>query len=283
VTKLLWLLIGVFSFILRPGRTGCNASRYPSEEEHRTAEQAHWRQQRKIEFTAVILSALAAAAAISGLFQAIGAANVAQDQLHVMRDEQRPWIKVEPENVGDFVVSNGLGTPQAVLLVDFRITNVGRTPAFNVRFLVDGFVSPPAPDGQDVLREQQRRCESLRHGQLDTRGRKSIIFPKDYIADTDLGPAGARAVTTGTMPGEIARALREGDGKTFWFYLYGCADYALTGGAEGHHQTGFVFQVLRVVPRDEQTDVVTPAFTLSDVAPKNIRLRQLPSASGQTD
>jgi hypothetical protein len=80
-----------------------------------------------------------------------------------------------------------------------------------------------------------------------------------------------------------AQALSEGDGKTYSFYIYGCADYALEGGAGDRHQTGVIYQVLRVAPRDEKIDVVTPAFTLDDVPRDRIRLRSLPAAGGQTN
>jgi hypothetical protein len=55
--------------------------------------------------------------------------------------------------------------------------------------------------------------------QIDTDWREAVIFPQDDIMDDNLGPVGPRAVSTGTMPGEIARALDSGRGKMFSFYV----------------------------------------------------------------
>ncbi len=256
MNKLLWLLIGAFSFILR-SKGSVFPTRRPSEEEHHVAEQAHWRSQETATRWARVFSAIAgvaaiitAGAAIVGLFAAVQAANeaqrqaeAAQGQLRVMRDEQRPWIKVQPEEIGDVLMSNGLG-PQATLFVSFRLTNVGRTPAFNVRFLVEGFAYGfrynILAERNAVLGEQHRRCERVRHEQIDNPARGVILFPGDSILDSELAPGDARTITSGTMPGDIDRAMHEGDGKTFVFYLYGCADYAFEGGAQERHQTGVV-------------------------------------------
>jgi hypothetical protein len=228
MNKLLLLLVGVLSFILPAS---------PAEDKCRSAEQEHWRQQRKIEAKALALSArvavasaIAAAAAICGVglasyaaYEAQRQAGAALGQLKVMRDEQRPWIKVEPDEIGDFFVSNGLGTPQADLIAHFKLTNVGRAPAFHVRFFVWAFVSSFEPENKNVATEQQRRCEAVRHGHPDADTWAAMIFPENHIVDTDLGPAGARVVTTGSMPGgHCPRPKRGRWQNVFVLYLRMC-------------------------------------------------------------
>ena len=118
-------------------------------EEQRNAERGHWRAQGRIGWTTVVVSAIAASAALAGLFLAIDAANEARrqadaavGQLRIMRAEQRPWIKVEPTKIGDFLTYGGLDGPQAVLNVSFKLTNVGKNPAVGIRFLAWGFAGP---------------------------------------------------------------------------------------------------------------------------------------------
>ena len=124
MSKLLWLLIGGLSVVFRPRQIEGRATHHPSEEEHRIAERAYWRSQRGIGGTAVALSGLAALAAY-------GAFAAADGQLCAMRDEQRPWIKVEPEMIiSGLSLYNGYnGEPTMVLSALFKLTQRWQKPS----------------------------------------------------------------------------------------------------------------------------------------------------------
>ena len=104
---------------------------------------------------------------------------------------------------------------------------------------------------RDVVKEQQERCERAQTEPPGVQG--ATIFPGDHIFDDN--PAYNAQNAEGIMPGDIARALREGDGKTFEFYVIGCADYAFNAGSGDRHQTGFIYRVMHMEDGQDSADL----------------------------
>jgi len=228
----------------------------------------------------------------SGFFALIAAfaagisAWIFNDQLEEARMERRAWVKVEPETVNGFTV---LFLPPGVKplpeadrgFVDivFRITNVGHAPAFNVRFNIWGFVF--FKGHTDMLAEQHQRCESIRRTPLDNPGRGTVIFPGDHVLDTDLS-LGAHMVA-GATNSDVDKALADGDGRTFPFYIYGCVDYAWENGGPTHYQTGIVYQVSHISQNAAGINTMDALSPTQSLPGNEVKLYLLPSASGQTN
>jgi hypothetical protein len=143
-----------------------------------------------------------------------------------MQDEQRPWIKVDPETVGALSLFDAGGKPYGFLYVTFKLTNVGKRPAFNVQLLLWGFV--PRKD-HDVLTAEKDRCGKAEIQPLDNPNRGAVIFLGDHVLDSDLTPPGK--ILAGVSPEDITQSIKEGDGKTFQLEIFGCANYTFEVGA----------------------------------------------------
>jgi len=201
----------------------------------------------------------------------------ADRQIGIMENDQRPWIKVETEIAGPFDFHAG---GLANLPLRFTLTNVGKSPAFNIRLGAWGYLIFPGHN--DPHKEQAQRCEWLRGQPLDNPARGSTLFPGDRVPWDQLG--GAFTSGIGFTQDEILKGVVEENGLgRLNISFFGCADYVF-GASRRHHQTGFIYNLALVVPREG----MQPGLTFSIVPQGNIsqdhlRLFLSPSASGQTD
>lgn len=109
-----------------------------------------------------------------------GQLKVMQGQLDAMEADQRPWIKVEP-NVGELPVDLTHGVGGLPFHANYKLTNTGHSPAFNVRVAPYSFV--PTEGKYDMFAEQHERCEQSRTEPLDNWARGYILFPGDSVID----------------------------------------------------------------------------------------------------
>jgi hypothetical protein len=212
-------------------------------------------------------------AAVATALLALATLYLARDagrQITIMEDDQRPWVKVETEIAGplEFIIG-GFGN----LPLRFTLTNVGKSPAFNVTLVPWGFLVFQGHN--DTHKEQRERCGSRRDQPLDNPARGSVLFPGDHLLWDQLGASGV-----GYSPDEIQKGLVDENGqRDLHIWIIGCADYVF-GEPKRHHQTGFIYSLGRIIPREGMEPALTfgivPQGTISR---DQLRLFPSPSAS----
>jgi hypothetical protein len=203
-------------------------------------------------------------ATVATALLALGTFYLARDagrQIRTMENDQRPWVKVEPEIAGrlEFIVG-GFGN----LPLRFTLTNVGKSPAFNVTVVPWGFLSFQGHN--DPLKELRARCDWLRDQPLDNPARGSVLFPGDRVPWDQLGVS-----AVGFSPDDIQKSVvQENDQRHLYIWIIGCADY-MFGEPKQHHQTGFIYRLGQIIPREG----MQPALTFGIVPQATVSRKQL--------
>lgn len=217
--------------------------------------------------------------AFATLLLAFGTAWLARDasrQIGIMENDQRPWIKVETEIAGPLDFTHGF----VYMPLRLTLANVGKSPAFNIRPGVWGSLAFSGHN--DPQKEQAQTCARFRGEPLDNPARGFILFPGDRVPWEQMG--GGHMSGVGFSPQDIQRNLVDENGrKVLGIWILGCVDYVF-GEPTQHHQTGLIYSVGQIIPREG----MEPALTFS-IAPQGsipsdkLRLILSPSGSGQTD
>jgi hypothetical protein len=209
---------------------------YPTEEEHRSNEQAHWNWQQASENRRDIfnraafgLSVVAVIGAIYSASKSNDQAIAAQGQLTAMREEQRAWIKITivPE-----AISWWKTCPNIELTSQIRNKNVGHVPALGVQYTVMG-----ADSVKDIFELQRTSCRPS----TGTRA----IYPGDVedASKLDFG----RSVAGVTLEHSTATN----------FIIYGCTSYKADSSGPDHH-TFFMYEVAHTTPAREMSYLFSP-------------------------
>jgi hypothetical protein len=186
-----------------------------------------------------VLTTIAAFAAAGIATYAVHDAHVGSDkqytamigQLNVMRAEQRPWIKVQPEATGPLIFTQtalGLTTDVPVAI---NLTNVGKLPAFNVRVEIH---ATAAYGGSEPIDEVQRKACDFAATLMRAAPQGRLLFPTD---SSDRVP-GEKAPNI--QPPEITKGMALSATGMVGILVYGCALYAEEPGGP-MHQTGFIY------------------------------------------
>jgi hypothetical protein len=163
-------------------------------------------------------------------------AAIMQGQLKAMEADQRPWIKIEATIAGPLTFFEPVGF--ADMPMHFMLTNVGHSPAFNVRLTAWSFLL--SLNHHELEREWGERCENFKRTPLDNPARGMILFPCDQLPWDQSG--------IGLTPDDIKKnIIDEGGNKGLDVWIYGCADYVF-GEPKAHHQTGFVYRLGHLIP-----------------------------------
>ena len=112
------------------------------EREHRLAEQRHWKRQTRIAVWLNWLTALAAVAALGGLWVLKGTLNTTSAQVDVMRRSERPWALI------DSIVFEQPLTSNEPLRLRVLFNNSGHSPAFVDMIDLNAHVDPGTDCGQ---------------------------------------------------------------------------------------------------------------------------------------
>jgi hypothetical protein len=166
---------------------------------------------------------------------------IMQGQLNAMEADQRPWIKIDvfPGALQVVLGPTDDNGPWLMFHPHFKMTNIGKSPAFNARSFVQGFIV--GENHSDPLSEQKLMCEKIRSEKVDNDWAKgTVLFPGDYITEY-MGGGASQAV--GFVGKNALRYMKNINGKmSFSFYIVGCVDYAY-GTELKRHQTGFVYEI----------------------------------------
>jgi hypothetical protein len=174
-----------------------------------------------------------------------------QGQLNAMEADQRPWIALQA-----LPLLTGFQTDPNVAMMEltFNIKNTGKTPARRVGILlriIDQFIHP------DLLTVQTNICaDSSKPLQPGAKYIEFTMFPGDQYSK------GAIAFMFKDAIAESRKRNKEGH-AVISAAIVGCIDYQFLF-AEAHHQTGFIFDVLRKVP----APVIGAGIDLDSVAPE---------------
>jgi hypothetical protein len=130
----------------------------------------------KTPFTVLLFLATCTYALIT-LFQL----NAMRDQLDVMRDDKRPWIKVAVTIEKPLHFTDWNGTKGVNALLHFDLTNYGDAPAVNIRIVPQIMQHPGNPKRSELDIPQKDTCERAR-AQADENAIGGIaIFPKESV------------------------------------------------------------------------------------------------------
>jgi hypothetical protein len=158
------------------------------------------------------------------------AADVAKDTLVA---SHRAWLR--PDVAVGQLSFNQLGAHTDVL---FEMKNIGNAPALHVAcyaWLVP-MIGGAVPNG-----ELKPRCDEIRRKPI---GWGFSLFPGQKFPN-DLGLAGY-SVTASLGKDDVERATIVRDGiEQIEFFVMGCVDYTFPADSTVHHQTQFMFQIMR--------------------------------------
>jgi hypothetical protein len=183
-------------------------------------------------------------------------------QLDEMRDEQRPWVSVDPKD--------GLGISQPLTFKDamgvgfrvaYKLRNTGKSPALHVRFQAKIVFLPMKESSViEISRSQDRFCEPIRN--IADEFYDNIVFPGDEIGgDWPLGASQS----------DVNASLKTRDSGPFRHpgfvtpYAIICIDYQLSPKTSNHFQTRYAF--LLGIPQSNGTIIgdLKPEGTQPDV------------------
>jgi hypothetical protein len=207
--------------------------------------------------------------ALSGQLKAM------QGQLDAMEADQRPWVRIEafPGDLRAFPATADKPFPSIIFDPHFKMTNVGKSPAFNAQFYLIGYAINK--DHNDPNSAQKEACERMRRTPLDNAARGHLLFPGDFF---DEG-AGVGKYNVAFMGPQARQYFAEENGSlSLTFYIIGCVDYVFGKPIE-HHQTGFVFEVWQTKEVDGRPTISNSFTTSEGVSADNIRLIPNPSSS----
>lgn len=230
------------------------------------------RRKRTLKFWIELVAALATVA-IAALTYAY--VHYSSKQWQTMRQEleisERPWISVAPVQFSGLTFDNNGGRFTIRLL----IKNTGHSPATHVQLQAKLI---PIKFGQEVfsepVKEQRRLCNSA----STRKGREEFaaftLFP-DEQTTRDAGMS--------MTPDEIKSAETKPPkwDKPFIVVLVaGCVDYQFEF-ERGHHQTGFLYQLWRIDPKDPFNGAAT--YSGESLPSSSLRLEPYPFGGSYPD
>jgi hypothetical protein len=197
-----------------------------------------------------------------------------QGQLNIMKDEQRPWAKIDIRTA-DFPPFDPTGVPAIPILP--VITNVGHSPLFGAKIRSWAFL--PGISGEDFFASWKKDCDKFRkEDRSDRWDQGAFLFPEEYFT-------GGTPLVGPLMPGigrDILNSVKAGkDGRrVVAIYVYGCVNYSFTGTGEVH-QTRFLVRMIRNHSAGAQTSRDS-VFDLSEMVQPN-EIMFIPGPGGGRD
>lgn len=181
---------------------------------------------------------------------------------------QRAWISVEA-SVGAPLVFDQNGASTSIA---FRIKNVGNSPATHITPHVRLGVLKEG--GPYPLEEQTRGCSEVRQGPI---GLGFTLFPGQSFPESQGLASGSWGVNISQE--EIGKGRQvSADKKHIALFIVGCIDYTFPSDPEHHHQTGFIFDLLRFV-KGIPVAVINPDD--GQIPADNLRLMDSPFGVGR--
>lgn len=228
------------------------AREYYSSKARPTRRKRIWRWTRNsLEIAAVVVAIVLASLTYRTLQQVKRQADSAHNQVFIMEEQNRPWLKVTNVSLRQSVppiltlsfqhykVKSGEEVTQATLQIEFMLRNIGHSVAQSVMVESELFFTTASSTTQftdAVKTEQTRFCDASLSGAPDMSAR-SAVFP-DGPSIWDLG-------VSGTITGD--RVIRDpSDPATAYIsgVLIGCVNYRFGPIADGDRpQTRVLYHI----------------------------------------
>ncbi|SFK63724.1 hypothetical protein [Methylocapsa palsarum] len=212
----------------------------PSEDEdHKAAERRHWTIQNWAQCITVVVGSLAligafvsASLSYRAFKEAQRQANAAQEQVGIMREQERAWVSAAIVIDGDYTFLPYLG---GTLRFHLTLKNVGHTPAFNTRTSIRLYA--PQSKGDDIITTLKEACEHLR-SQPDLLS--VVLFPDEITRSDIFNPELSYMVTVDQIVNHI-KISHNGDNISL--FILGCVDYTIN---DEHHETSVLYSIYTV-------------------------------------
>jgi hypothetical protein len=162
-------------------------------------------------------------------------ANAAKDSLIA---SQRAWVKIEEIGLGGgglAIDENGVS-----VAISFQITNVGNSPATNITHHAGLVV---LASGVSLPQEQQELCDAVTKAPF---GLAFALFPGEHFP-ANMG-FGQWSLGVNAGPAEVKKGLSGPEKKNISLFVVGCVDYTFATDPTGHHQTGFIRDLVKKIP-----------------------------------
>ena len=160
-------------------------------------------------------------------------ADAAQQQLSVMQDAQRAWIKISPRIAGDVEYFMDIGTIGVPF--NYSLENVGHRPAFHIT--VQTWLVPITRDIQKTLTD---KCNALKAPVDAQTGASRVLFPGENIDDWNKRPFDHAIYYADATRTDLTR--NSDPGGRFQIWVIGCVAYDFGNTSQRHH-TGFIYRL----------------------------------------
>lgn len=192
--------------------------------------------------------------------------NVLTRTVNEMRAERRPWVSISPTIASDLVrtvpINNTWDSRKGIsFTLDLALKNTGQSPAMNARIVMQAESWGPADDPVEV---QKTFCDAERKKPYMHSPESFTIFAGEAMTPVER---------TFTFDGNWLQAAAAKTGGAIVPELIGCIDYGFPG-EPWHHQTGFIYRVIRsnepftmdasAVPKSNLTLVLDPRGGYAD-------------------
>ena len=163
---------------------------------------------------------------------------VMKGQLDAMREDQRPWIRLDASLASDLTYDF---SGDARILISYSVENTGHSPAIDVYVDEDTAVILGVPiAAQKAVSERQKRRGFAFSGVMGITlfpGQKHIIYKNIPIALSSIKAYQAKMESDFRHPMDT----------TYIPFIVGCVDYKFAF-SDDHHQTGFIFDIRKQSP-----------------------------------
>lgn len=170
--------------------------------------------------------------AVAAKTQAEAASHTASVAEHQLELSERPWVTADAGIVSPFTFD----IHGAHITLQFILKNTGHSPAVGIWIETTFFIL--GQGHANPITEQKKVCDLIQQRSPDPRSIGYTLFPGDQIIEK---------ITFNLNAAEIQKFEKDFHAPFIAPTVAGCVDYKFEF-SRGHHQTGFIYDVSRIVP-----------------------------------
>lgn len=170
--------------------------------------------------------------AIAAKTQAEAASHTAIMTERQLEMSERPWVSADAEIISPFTFD----IRGAHVSIQFILKNIGHSPAVGIWIETTFFILGQGHPNPVI--EQKKVCDLIQQRSPDPRSLGYTLFPGDQISQN---------ITVNLNAVDIKKFEKDIHAPFIAPTVAGCVDYKFEF-SQGHHQTGFVYDVMKIVP-----------------------------------